>query len=109
MTGYNAVLKLRRFEQEISDLGFRMGHPKYGGREVDVIALMPKDDDALPIYSRDAELFVGTIEQAEEWIEGVKWARQYDQLLGLSDSKWRERKEQDERNRLLLSKIQTGS
>jgi hypothetical protein len=106
MTGYNFVLRLRRFEQEIDKLGFRMGHPKHGGfREIDMICLMPKDSDVLPVYARDAELYIGTIEQAEEWLRGVQWARQYDNLLRLSDDKKRARKEQDERNRQLLRKI----
>lgn len=102
MSGYNFVLRLRRFEQEIDKLGFRMAHPKHGYREHDAVALMPKDDNALPIYARDAELFVGTIEQAEEWIRGIQWARDYDRMLRVSDEKKRSRKEQDERNRQLL-------
>lgn len=106
MTGYNAVLKIRRFEQEIDKLGFRMGHPKHGGiRDLDMIALMPKDDESLPIYSRDAELFIGTLEQAQEWLLGVKWSRDYDRMLKLSDDKKRIRKEKDERNRQLMRKL----
>lgn len=109
MSGYNFVLRLRRFEQEIDKLNMRMGHPKHGGvREVDMISLMPKDDESLPIYARDAELFIGTIEQAEEWVKGIQWARQYDNLLRLSDDKKRTRKEQDERNRQLLRKLKTA-
>ena len=109
MTGYNFVLRLRRFEKEIDKLGFRMGHPKHGYREHDCISLMPKDEDSLPIYSRDAELFVGTIEQAEEWIRGIEWAREYDRMLKVSDEKKRQRKEQDERNRELLRKLKAES
>jgi hypothetical protein len=109
MTGYSTVIKLRRFEEDIDKLGLRMAYPKYGGLSNqgygEVLALLPKDNDSLPIYSRDAELFVGTLEQAEEWLRGVAWARQYDQLLGLTDDKKRERKEQIERNRLLLRTI----
>ena len=109
MTGFNHVLRIRKFEREINDLGLQMNHPKHGGyREQDVIALIPKDDDSLPIYSKDAELFVGTIEQAEEWIRGVQWARQYDRLLKLTDDKKRARKEQDVRNRNLMQQIKTS-
>jgi hypothetical protein len=109
MTGYSFILRLRRFEQEIDKLGLRMGRPKHGGpRTVDVICLMPKDDDALPVYARDTELYIGTIEQAEEWLRGVQWARQYDNLLRLSDDKKRARKEKDEQNRNLLTKIKAA-
>jgi hypothetical protein len=66
---------------------------------------VPKDADALPIYSRDAELFVGTLEGLETWLHGVRWAREYDMMLKLSDEKKRARKEQDERNRILLKTL----
>lgn len=106
MTGYNAVLKIRRFEQELDKLGFRMGHPKHSGiRDYDCVSLMPKDEDSLPIYTRDAELFIGTIEQAQEWLRGIEWAREYDRMLRLTDDKKRARKEQDERNRQLMRKL----
>lgn len=109
MSGYNFVLQLRRFEKEIDRLGFRMAYPKTGSREYDCISLMPKDEDSLPVYSRDAELFVGTIAQAEEWIRGIEWARTYDTLLKISDSKKREKHEQSVRNRKLVNTIAGGS
>lgn len=106
MTGYNLVQKIRRFEQRLDQLGMRMGHPRHSnGSWGEVLALMPKDEDALPVYARDAELFIGTLEQAEEWLNGIEWARQYDQLLRLSNDKKRARKEQDQRNRNLLAAL----
>ena len=35
----------------------------------------------MPIYSRDAEVFCGTLEQLDVWLRGVEWARNYDYLL----------------------------
>ena len=105
MTGYNTVCKIREFETKIAQLGFRMAYPKYKHREYDEIALLPKDQHSLPVYSRDAELFRGTIEQAEDWIRGIEWARQYDLLLGVSNEKKRDRKEQDQRNCNLMSTL----
>jgi hypothetical protein len=66
---------------------------------------VPKDADALPIYNREAELFVGTLEGLETWLHGVRWAREYDMMLKLTDEKKRARKEQDERNRILLKTL----
>jgi hypothetical protein len=111
MSGYNAVLKIRRLEEKINDLGFRWGHSKLGSwgqsEYGDIIALFPKDD-GLPIYNRDAELFTGTIEQLEVWLKGLEWSRDYDRmLLGHALDKKRERKEQDHRNRELLNKIKS--
>lgn len=109
MTGYSAVLKLRNFEMKIDKLGFRMSYPRYGRCDQDKIALVPKDETALPVYSRDAELFIGTIEQAEDWIAGVEWARGYDYLLGVSDDRRRSRKEQDQCNRNLLNALKNAN
>jgi hypothetical protein len=69
--------------------------------------LYPKQD-SLPIYSRDAELFTGTIEQLEVWLRGLEWARDYDRmLLGKALDKKRQRREQDHRNQQLLEHLHT--
>ena len=105
MTGYYDVLKLRRIEKELDELGFMLCSPKQGWNTDDqnVVGIKPKDNDSLPVYSRDAQVFQGTIEQLEVWLRGVEWARQYDMLLKVSDEKKRERKEQDIRNKHMLA------
>ena len=109
MTGYRTILMLKRFEQEVDELGLRIGHVKYNySQDTDKISLMPKDDEALPIFSRDAEIFAGTVEQAQEWMRGVKWARNYDRMLKVSDDNKRAKREQYERNRLLIEKLKTA-
>jgi hypothetical protein len=111
MSGYNTVLQVRRLEEDLSLLGFMMCYPKHGWgaeRGVDYVAVKPKDQDSLPIYARDAEMFCGTIDDLRSWINGVKWARDYDRMLRLSDDKKRERKEQDYRNQKLVKMIETG-
>lgn len=112
MSGYSTILKIRRLEQEIDALGFRWGHSKNGswgdGSYGSVVALFPKED-SLPIYSRDAEIFIGTLDQLEVWLRGVNWAREYDRMLmGKTVESKRERKEQDYRNKELLRKIKTA-
>jgi len=69
---------------------------------------VPKNHEALPIYSRDAELFVGSIERLEDWINGVRWARQYDMMLKLSDDDKRVKAEQKEKNRQLMRTLKEG-
>jgi hypothetical protein len=107
MAGWQTIVRLRRLEEQVGALGMRIGSPR-GGRwdgETDIISLYPKDD-ALPIFSRDADLFRGSIEEAEVWVRGVAWARQYDLLMiGNSIDTKRARKEQDYRNRELLKMI----
>ena len=107
MSGWKTIVRLRRLEEQVDALGMRIGSPR-GGQwdgETDVISLYPKGD-ALPIFSRDADLFRGSIEDAEVWLRGVAWARQYDLLiLGKSIETKRARKEQDYRNRELMNMI----
>jgi hypothetical protein len=109
MSGYNLIVRIRRLEEECSKLGFMLCHSKYGSHDIDMVALKPKDENSLPIYARDAEMFCGTINDLEVWLRGVTWARQYDKLLRVSDDKKRERKEQDVRNHNLVKVLQDAS
>jgi hypothetical protein len=61
----------------------------------------------LPIYSRDAVLFAGSLESADKFMQGVLWARDYDRMLKISDVAKRERKEQDERNRQMVKLLKS--
>jgi len=106
MSGYNTVLRLRRLEQEATALGFMFAYPKHRyDSEVDMVALKPRDADAVPIYSRDAEVFCGTLDQLDVWLRGVEWARNYDMMLKVSDEKKRERREQDLRNSMMMQRL----
>ncbi len=108
MAGYQTILRIRRLEEEVDKLGMRMGNPKHGNYRQefgDVVALFPKDD-AFPIYSRDAELFVGTLEEMEVWLRGFQKASEYHRMLiGRNFEDKVKRKEQDYRNQLLMKKI----
>jgi hypothetical protein len=100
MSGYHSIIALRRLEEQVDKLGFMFAYPKGGyGGEVDMVALRPRDSDAVPIYSRDAEVFVGTLQQLEVWIRGVEWARNYDMMLRIVDDKKRAKAEVKERER----------
>jgi hypothetical protein len=103
VNGYNLIKRVKALEERIHALGFRWGHEKHGfGQEFgDVVALFPRDDQ-LPAYSRDAQLFSGSLNELERWLQGVQWARDYDMLMRVSDDKKRAKKEQDERNRQLV-------
>jgi len=108
MAGYHTILRFRRIEETVDKMGFRMGNPKHGGYRDeygDTVALFPKDD-AFPIYSRDAEMFVGTLEEMEVWLRGFQKAQEYHRMLiGRNFEKKVERFEQDYRNRELMKKI----
>jgi hypothetical protein len=102
MSGYQMILKIERLKEKADKLGFMLCYPKYRNQDTDMVGIKPKDQDSLPIYARDTELFYGTIDDLESWFLGVEWARNYDEYLKVSNSKKRERKEQDERNRQLV-------
>lgn len=109
MAGYNAVLELRRLEADLDRLGLMLSSPKHGSWSGDDYSdragVKPKDSDALPIYARDAELFTGSLEQIKIWLIGVRWARDYDMMLKISDDKKRTKKENDYRHAQMLRNL----
>ena len=106
MAGYNSVLELRRLEADLDRLGLMLCNPKHGSWSGDDFndraGVKPKDTEALPIYARDAELFTGSLEQIKVWLVGIKWARDYDMMLRLSDDKKRSKKEDQYRHARML-------
>jgi hypothetical protein len=110
MSGWNTIERIRRLEEEIDKLGFKFAKSKHSDWTDDhgALSLKPKDPNALPIYSRDAELYVGSVEGLETWLHGVRWAREYDMMLRLSDDKKRSAAEQKERNKNLMRTIKEG-
>lgn len=104
--GYNDLQRIRSVECQLDKLGMMLASPKYNNA-TSAVGVYPKDDEC-PIYSRDAELFSGSIEEVECWILGILWARTYDHLLGLSDDKKRDKKVQSWKNKRLLKMIDTG-
>jgi hypothetical protein len=103
MSGWNTIKTIRRLEERADKLGLKFAPCKHDDSFGANVALIPKDSEVLPIYCRDAQLFVGTLESAASWMQGVLWARDYDSMVidkKLDDK--RKRKEQDERNRQLV-------
>lgn len=108
MAGWNTIQELRRIEAEVNRLGFKFAGPKHAGAwsdgPSDLIALVPMDS-CLPVYCRDAEIFVGSLTDIRTWLRGVEWARNYDAMHKLSDDKKRAKKEDDFRQRDMLKKL----
>jgi hypothetical protein len=110
MSGWNTIQRIRNIEEKIDNLGFKFSKSKHSDWSEDhgALSLVPKDIDSLPIYSRDAELFVGSLERLEDWLAGVRWAREYDTMLKVSDDDKRAKAEQKERNRQLMRTVKEG-
>ena len=108
MSGYSLVRQVHDLEKQLHDLGMRWGSSMFDSRSPfgDRVAVYARDDE-LPLYARDAELFTGTIDEVSSWLAGVGWARRYDHMLGVSDTKRRQKREQDVRNDQLISVLKT--
>ena len=100
MSGYTTYQRWQRIEEQARIAGFRLGKPNHGWNEqaFDMVALYPADD-ALPVFCRDAELFVGTFSDVEIFLAGWSRAQQYDHLLRMTDDRRREKFEAAERAR----------
>jgi len=112
MSGWGTIKALRLLEDRVNALGLEITNPgdflgnQYANSDQyhDRIALRPKGD-SVPHYSRDAIVWLGTLEELQYWINGVEWAWQYDAMLKISDHKKRNKAEVDERNRQLMATI----
>lgn len=109
--GYQQILQMRRVEKQANELGFMFSYPKHGwGNETNnYISLQPKDLDSFPIYARDTQVFTGTLDDVENFMLGLKWARDYDRMLKVSDEKKRSRKEQNVRNKKLIDTLRNST
>lgn len=99
--GFATYESFKRIEKMANDLGLKFDRPKHHGYEMDTISLYPIDE-CLPLYSRDAQVYTGSLGEVDAWLTGVMWARYYDKMLKVSEEKKRERKEQDYRNQQLV-------
>ena len=106
MAGWNQIQTIRKLEERADLLGMKFTAHRHDDRWGENVALVPKDQDALPIYCRDAVMFAGTLEGAAYWLQGIAWAREYDRMVidRKMDAK-RVRKEQDERNKQLMKML----
>ena len=99
MSGYTTYQRWQRIEEQAMIAGFRLGKPKHYNEPTYAMVSLYPADDALPVYSRDAELFVGTFSDVEIFLAGWSRAQQYDHFLRMTDDRRREKFEAAERAR----------
>ena len=111
MSGWETIKALKLLEERVDALGLAITNPgdflgnsynnsNYGDR----VALRPKDD-CVPHYSRDAIVWLGSLEELQHWLNGVEWGWQYDAMLKISDHKKRNKAEANERSRQLMATL----
>jgi hypothetical protein len=103
--GFNTLRRFSHIENEAASIGFRFGEG-YGYSD-DLITLYPAENEALPIYARDASIFSGDIYQVEKFLVGWRKSREYLKILGATSDKIIQRKEQDVKNGSLLKTLKT--
>lgn len=104
MTGIQTIRKIQRLHSRCRELGFYITESRhsYNDQLGDCLSIKPLNDH-YPIYNRDAEIFCGTLESLEQWLNGMEWARSYDSMMfGSKHNQKRERKEQDYRNKYIV-------
>lgn len=107
MTGYATYQWYQRVEEQAKHLGFRLGHSKHGNYRQefgDIVALFPAES-ALPVYSRDAEIFCGTFAEVEKFLAGWARAQQYDAMLRMTDDRRRKKFEAREVERQRVARV----
>jgi hypothetical protein len=107
VVGMNMIERIDRVREQAELFGFRLGrrpHSGFGDSDIDVIALYP-NDNRLPTYSRESCLFTGSLSDVENFLDGIRWARKYDNLIGATSDKRREQYEAKEVARLERMKL----
>jgi len=107
VAGWQLLKSFRDVELRANKIGLKFGPSKYSGMEWDTIALLPADE-LLPIYNREAEVFTGTLQDIDKWLRGVEWARNYDDLMKVSNDEKRQTSERKYQQRDLLKVIRDG-
>lgn len=114
MTTYDHYRAIKELERMADRLGFELGPAdhQYGGIQYMVLRPRRVDDPALeplPVYSRDASLFAGTIEELTAHLTGWQRAFEYLQMVGAAPRKRIDRFEQNYRNRKLMALLSKDS
>ena len=102
--GWATADKFMRFRDRAREFGLDVAKPKHNYANQDVFALIPYQDK-LPLFSRDAEVFIGNLTEAENWLAGMEWARNYHFMIKATNQKKIDRCEQNIRNDFLLMEL----
>jgi hypothetical protein len=83
---WSDVELLERVVKGLEQIGFKVKPTKYGYGGRTLVGVFPLDDKN-PIYSRDAEVFTGTMEEISVWIRGFNNRNDYLHMLKATTEK----------------------
>jgi hypothetical protein len=105
-----SIVQIEAVKTRLNNLGYKMLPAKY--RQDGLIGIYPADDKN-PLYSRDAEVFCGTVEDITAWVRGIEHQSGYLKMLkATSDKKIKALEEKYVKTRLqkaAVDKIKDGS
>lgn len=107
MAGYNLINQIDNMRAKCAEMGLKITGTKYHYNGLDYLAVRP-DGDSWPIYSRDTELFVGTLHELEIWIKGMEEMKDYLCVIKATNENLIAKKEQDIRNKHLLETLKNS-
>lgn len=107
VAGWQLFRDFRDTEEQANKIGLKFAPSKYSGMEWDTIALIPLNED-LPVYNREAEVFIGSLQDIKNWLRGVDWARNYDDIMKVSNNEKRQTAERKYHQRELVKTIRDG-
>ena len=113
MVSLKVIQQIESLNAQLAAQGMRMEtKPTHGAwssvKDAHVIVVYPSQD-GLPFYARDAELFIGTLDDIQLWISGIQWLTAYYNMIGIDTGTKREQKEHAERERQLIHALSTGN
>jgi hypothetical protein len=108
--GWNDLERMKSVEARANALGFEFtdGGKAWAIEGVSASIYVKPKDDLLPLYSRTATFFTGSLEHIDSWLDGIEWARHYDDLLKVSNDKKRAKQEDLVREQHLMKTLKTG-
>lgn len=112
MTSLKYLQKFESISHQLAAQGMRMEtRQTYGAfasmPNVQVVAVYPAAN-GLPHYARDAELFIGTLDDLQLWLAGIQWLATYYSMIGIDNGTKRHKIEETESERQLLESLRTG-
>ena len=102
MTTAYEYQKVHQLDQMAAACGFKISHSGWGSDAT--LSLIPADDDALPIYTREVKIASGNVDYLITWIRGWQASREYLSILKLADHKKIYKAEDSHRKRVKAAK-----
>lgn len=81
---WNSIQQIESVKLRLSNLGYKMLPARY--YQDGTIGVYPADDKN-PLYSRDAEVFCGTVEDITAWVRGLEHQLGYLKMLKATTDK----------------------